>query len=395
MAATADKYNFSGLGQDQAHQGWQWHQDCLAITVLLAGSFSSKMMKRILKKAGYLRETPDKTPGAFLQALHQACHGDPKVQALVTKELNSKYRNTAAKNKKLTARKILEQAQGNSGLVPLMWSCYQHDSDEVRVAGRQLCHLIISKGVKGLRLPPAVAVHKDRADNLLKQNLSLEQTLSQKQKKNKELSAQLARISAQNTGQNNSQQQPAATSLAAHKRQIKEVRRELRQQKELAQELRQELAVWRSLAFNPAEDQPCQSSCPPCQKPQIGPVHEGVCQADCASCQQSSEPRCPLDGKKVAIIGGLDRLEKGYCQIVENMGGKCMCHTGHIRSGARRLRQLVSKSDMVVYLTPANSHGSLNVVKKQCKRCQVPFCPLNACGLSALKVHLKESANFF
>ncbi|MCF8032302.1 MAG: DUF2325 domain-containing protein [Desulfarculaceae bacterium] len=107
-------------------------------------------------------------------------------------------------------------------------------------------------------------------------------------------------------------------------------------------------------------------------------------------CQCPVRESCPLQGRQVAVIGGLDRLEKNYTEVIEQMGGSCMCHTGKVRSGARRLRQMVSKSDLVVFLTPINSHAALNVVKKQCKLCSTPFCPLNCTSPAALESHLKK-----
>ncbi|MBI4798344.1 MAG: DUF2325 domain-containing protein [Desulfarculus sp.] len=97
-----------------------------------------------------------------------------------------------------------------------------------------------------------------------------------------------------------------------------------------------------------------------------------------------------MRGRKVAVVGGLKRLEKSYCELVGRMGGQCLCHSGEMQAGAAKLRQLVAKSDMVVCIASVNSHGAMNVVKKQCKRCRKPFCPLNGAGVGALENLLRQ-----
>lgn len=99
---------------------------------------------------------------------------------------------------------------------------------------------------------------------------------------------------------------------------------------------------------------------------------------------------CPLQGRKVVIIGGLDRLEPNYRETVSRLGGECVCHTGKLRSGNRRLKQRVANADLVVFITSINSHAALNTVKKECKRCSKPFCALRQTGCGSLEATLKR-----
>ena len=100
-----------------------------------------------------------------------------------------------------------------------------------------------------------------------------------------------------------------------------------------------------------------------------------------------------MQGRKIGIVGGLKRLERGYCEVVRRLGGECLFHSGEMKSGAQGLRHLVDRSDMVVCITSVNSHGAMNAVKKQCKRCQKQFCPLNGAGVSSLENLLLEVAS--
>ena len=107
------------------------------------------------------------------------------------------------------------------------------------------------------------------------------------------------------------------------------------------------------------------------------------------SCRQEVCEHCPLQGRKVIIIGGLDRLEPGYRQTVNRLGGECEFHTGKLRNGNRRLKQRVANADLVVFITSINSHAALNAVKKECKRCSKPFCALRQTGCGSLEETLK------
>jgi hypothetical protein len=95
---------------------------------------------------------------------------------------------------------------------------------------------------------------------------------------------------------------------------------------------------------------------------------------------------------RVAVIGGLKRMEPNYCQVVGKLGGHCLCHTGHVASGCRRLRQVVRKSDVVVFITTVNSHTAINAVKDECKKHGKPFCALGRTGAGSLEKALLTMA---
>ena len=82
---------------------------------------------------------------------------------------------------------------------------------------------------------------------------------------------------------------------------------------------------------------------------------------------------------------------------MESLGGTCLYHDGEMSSGARKLRSLVNKSDLVVCITSCNSHGAMKAIKKQCKLCKTPFCPLKGSSAGALQNLLCELTedNFF
>lgn len=114
------------------------------------------------------------------------------------------------------------------------------------------------------------------------------------------------------------------------------------------------------------------------------PLISGTCPQDRPK-RTSCPADCPLAGQRVAVIGGLDRLEPRYRESVGQMGGECIFHTGKLRGGCRRLRQTVAKADVVVFITTINSHAALSAVKAECKRCATPFCALGRSGAGSLE----------
>lgn len=370
---------------------WEWHQDCLVVSILMASCFDQKTMKKLLARAGCHDGAKQERSELLLYAMHEACHANQAIKTAVSKQLNTKFRSTVQKIKNLTTEQIQQKADQAPWQVPLLWACYAHDSLEVRRAGREIAHLILWGGMKRLRGKSQVEQEKEKSEKLLKQNAELRRTLAEKQKQNKKLSTQIKQLSAIKA----EPAAPAPPPLTPIKNEVKKLRRELGEQNRLVQELQHELAVWRSLALNADQGAQSDSDSSPVGDLPLPLAAQADCNCDCDDCLCGPQADCPLNGKTVAVIGGLKRLEKGYCQVIEGMGGQGLCHTGNIRAGARRLRQLVNKSDMVVYLTPVNSHGSLAVVKKQCKRCNTPFCPLNSTSPATLESHLREMALFF
>ena len=114
--------------------------------------------------------------------------------------------------------------------------------------------------------------------------------------------------------------------------------------------------------------------------------------------QPGSQGRCPLENLKVALIGGLDRLEQKYRSAFEDLGAaKFLFHTGNSNCGeAQKLKSLTMNSDIVVFITSVNSHNALKVVKAICKRSGKSFIAIRETGPSQIskavlqKMHYQE-----
>lgn len=107
-----------------------------------------------------------------------------------------------------------------------------------------------------------------------------------------------------------------------------------------------------------------------------------------------SDGICPyahgLVGKKVTLVGGIDRLEYHYRQIVESFGGRFCRHDGDRGGGEKGLYDCIFGADLVVCPVEVNSHNAAKSVKKICKsrgvRCYFP----RSASITGLRNALKE-----
>lgn len=365
-----------------------WHQDCLSVTVLVASSFGPKAMRKLLRRSGYKTDGIEHNNELLLASMHEACHHDPEIRDAVAKELGLKYKSTVAKCKGLGVDEIERQATEGPWLIPYMWACFQRDDPQAHRLGRQLAHLAIYNGMRQLKLDRTQPEPTARLDRLINQNASLRGQLEDERNKRAQLQARLHKMSRAPEDVVKHTQ----AAIVSFQKETEPLKRELREEKEKNKDLSKEIAVWRSLAIaGSREPMPkTQKTKPEYKRCSFQEQIDGFQDNNCDACENA---KCILRGRRVAVVGGLKRLEKGYCEVVQKLGGECLFHSGEMRSGSQGLRQLVNKSDMVVCITSVNSHGAMNAVKKQCKRCRKRFCPLNGAGVGALESLLIEVAS--
>jgi hypothetical protein len=101
---------------------------------------------------------------------------------------------------------------------------------------------------------------------------------------------------------------------------------------------------------------------------------------------------CSLDNLRVAVVGGLDRLEPHYRRIVENLGAQFCFHNGDCHGGSRPLKNVVCQSDIIMFITRVNSHSALHVVKGLCRKTGKRFTVLRETSPHALAKALRRTA---
>jgi hypothetical protein len=114
---------------------------------------------------------------------------------------------------------------------------------------------------------------------------------------------------------------------------------------------------------------------------------------------ESGQCTCPavkaLGGKRIAMVGGIDSLERHYRSLVETMGGVFERHNGECGNGLCRIDACIRNADLVVCPFHVNSHNAAKAAKKFCKRYGIPCSFPRSAGLAGLKSaigeHFKET----
>jgi len=369
-----------------------WHQDCVSLTVILASTYGVKAMKKLLRNSGYEEAAKTNTPELLLEALHGACHQDDRLARTIAKELDKKYRHSLVKVAALPPEGLEQGLSQWSWRLPPLWACYRQPEAHFSAQGRRLAHLMVWEGMRALRQKPVQEKLTEQLKKLAQKNKALVREAHELRQavvlaKAKPTPERVQALPSPATGE-----QP---SEAGFKKDIKELRRRLAEAHKENQALRDDLAVWRSLALN-QENNPPQAQSPSrfqCEQIDAEAFVRPPCPNEAGqACGMPDCAHCPLKGRKVAVIGGIERMETNYKEAVQRLGGECLCHTGKVRGGCRRLRQVVSKSDLVVFITQINSHAAMASVKDECKRCGKPFCVLSRTGASSLEKLLQEVA---
>jgi hypothetical protein len=106
----------------------------------------------------------------------------------------------------------------------------------------------------------------------------------------------------------------------------------------------------------------------------------------CCSCPSD---HC-LQGKRIAMVGGIDGLEAHYRHLVERSGGEFCRHDGRCVQGERKLEELIRRADLVVCPVSVNSHFGAIGVKKLCRKLGINCCFPDSAGLGSLRNILQE-----
>ena len=103
---------------------------------------------------------------------------------------------------------------------------------------------------------------------------------------------------------------------------------------------------------------------------------------------------CPLShclqGKRVAMVGGIDGLEAHYKNLVEQSGGEFWRHDGRCSRGERGLEECIRSADLVVCPVSVNSHFGAVGVKRLCKKHGINCCFPDSAGLGSLRSTLLQ-----
>lgn len=101
-------------------------------------------------------------------------------------------------------------------------------------------------------------------------------------------------------------------------------------------------------------------------------------------------PSFDLCRKRILIVGGINRMESLYRQLIEENGGIFEYHDGHIKGGKKALENRIMRADIVLCPVNINSHVACSVVKKMGKKHRKFVQMLAGSGLGVMSQALSE-----
>lgn len=126
-----------------------------------------------------------------------------------------------------------------------------------------------------------------------------------------------------------------------------------------------------------------------------GESERSMCEK-CAVCEGCS-PRCSqfdLCQKRVFIVGGVERMERLYREIVEGNGGFLDYHSGSMQGGIKRLEKCLYRADLIICPLNCNSHGACIRVKNMAKKFGKELYLLPTGSVSSIRRVLQENYGY-
>jgi len=97
--------------------------------------------------------------------------------------------------------------------------------------------------------------------------------------------------------------------------------------------------------------------------------------------------------KRVAFVGGLERLERQLVSFGAELGLDVEMHNGHPRGGGTaRLISLVQRTDFLIVVTGTNSHNAVQMARREAARCGTPVRFVTFLGSRTARTILHEIA---
>ncbi len=358
---------------DPNRSSFSWYEDPLSLVAILSGCLSHKDLARHGRKAGLWPGGAPADKARLSADIRKACGVDPGLRKKIARQISKRSLAVIGLVRSADPDGIRVLGQKVDSPLHLLWACLTDQREEVRRRGGLMAHELIRIAVReSLGDRPGLSVQGDYED-LRKRH----QTLAQENTLHK---AELGKVRSMLTKRQ--EQSPAAPprtfSPMGNLDQQREIKKLRRQVALLQQELAEKAGAGGGF-------------CPCGRTDLVLPQELEGPGPDCLRCKKRiSCCDCPLAGRRVAVIGGLDRMESVYRQVVERLGGEFEFHCGRVKDGCQSVQGLVNRSDYVIYITTINSHASMRATKTICKKNCKRFIALKERGAGSLERKLKE-----
>ncbi len=335
--------------------------DCLMVCLQLAMSWDEKMLKKLFKKHGLLKENPHFDSAFALYQLHHEFH-DPEsgIARDLIRFFNREYKYEIAKAAEMrseeNAPSLLEPTteflkQNPAGA---FWALATDERMDIHSLSTYHAHRLLLESFRASSGSVfAFEKMKDQVSSFKKENSTLREEAAELRTKTSALERENERLRRE------------LSDADARKRELRMLRYELEKAASgpVVERLKETKTDSSENLLMVDVDSPC-------------PFKNSECK------EKKRGGRCSLENVKVALVGGLERLENQYRHVFESLGTeKFYFHSGCCDGGgAERLRTTTEAADIVVFITRVNSHNALNVLKGVCKKSGKSFLAVRETG---------------
>ncbi len=108
---------------------------------------------------------------------------------------------------------------------------------------------------------------------------------------------------------------------------------------------------------------------------------------------RSKDSRPQIPHRRIAFVGGVERLERYLVSFGAQLGLDVRMHNGHTwGGGTARLTALVQRTDVVVIVTATNSHNAVQIARREAAKSGAQVRIVKFLGAGAARALLTEIA---
>jgi hypothetical protein len=362
--------------------------NCITLTLLMAMTMNPKDMRKMCIKHYLKSSKPDVHLGYELWSLHHASHDPEKSVAKDLRRYFKRQFSTAPSRVRSMAPEDLAQSMGDRQWpAPILWAASTDSRSEMRKQAQILAYSLIWRLMENcnqLKLGLSVLNHNvtEKKEDLKATGghcfhskintpeISVKSTFKrQLQEKDTEILKLKKKLTEYSKELTEMKQRPLREATLKRKAkklayELEKASKKITEHKKLTESYMQVKDENKSILQNIKRDKE--------KNTRAGNVFTLLspedARGDCSLCTEQKKCTCPLEGMRVAVIGGLDRLEPEYRKTIHDLGADFLFHNGNCSNGRHILKNVVCKADIVLFITSINSHGALKVVKATCKK---------------------------
>lgn len=386
--------------------------DCITLTLLMAMTMNPKDMRKMCIKHYLKSSKPNLHLGYELWGLHHASHDTEKSVAKDLRRYFKRQFSTApSRVRSLAPEDLAQSIEDRQWPAPILWAASTDSRPEMRKQAQILAHSLIWRFMENcnqLKLGLSVLNHNvtEKKEDLkaaerhrfhskvntpeISMKSTFKRQLQEKDGEILKLKKKLAEYSQELTEIRQRPFREAALKRKAKKLayELERANTKIAKHKKLIESNMQVKDENKSIVQNTRQDKEENTR----NDNVFTLLRPEDAQGDCGHCTEQKKCTCPLEGMRVAVIGGLDRLEPEYRKTIHDLGADFLFHNGDCSNGRHVLKNVVCKANIILFITSINSHGALKVVKATCKKTGKQFNVVRHPSASSVYKTLSEIA---